>query len=205
MIGQYADAGVRNVLALRGDPPGGPGQPWVAHPEGLDHADELSGWSRRSATSASAWRRSRRSTRRSPDSDTDARCFVRKAAPAPTTRSPRCSSTPTTTSGCVDRVAALGCDDADHAGHHAGDQRHADPAVRRAVRARRSRPTWPQRLHGGRGRPRRGARGRRRGRDRAVRSGCSTGCARAALHHAEQLDGDARDLPDARPASLATL
>ncbi len=41
VVAQYADAGVRTILALRGDPPGGPGQPWVQHPGGLAHADEL--------------------------------------------------------------------------------------------------------------------------------------------------------------------
>ncbi|MEP7036136.1 MAG: methylenetetrahydrofolate reductase [NAD(P)H], partial [Actinomycetota bacterium] len=41
VVGQYAGVGVRNVLALRGDPPGGPGTPWAAHAHGLNHADEL--------------------------------------------------------------------------------------------------------------------------------------------------------------------
>ena len=41
VVGQYAGAGVRTVLALRGDTPGGPGTPWEQHPEGLRHAVEL--------------------------------------------------------------------------------------------------------------------------------------------------------------------
>ncbi len=41
VIGAFSSAGIRNLLALRGDPAGGLGQEWVRHPQGLDHADEL--------------------------------------------------------------------------------------------------------------------------------------------------------------------
>ena len=41
VIGSYADAGLRNVLALRGDPPTGIGSQWVQTEGGLAHADDL--------------------------------------------------------------------------------------------------------------------------------------------------------------------
>lgn len=41
VLKQYAAAGVRHVLALRGDPKGGPRAPWEPHPDGMNHAIEL--------------------------------------------------------------------------------------------------------------------------------------------------------------------
>ena len=41
ILGQYKSAGIKSILALRGDPVGGPAAKWVSKPGGFDHADQL--------------------------------------------------------------------------------------------------------------------------------------------------------------------
>ena len=41
ILNKYKSAGIKSILALRGDPANGPESEWVSTPGGFDHADEL--------------------------------------------------------------------------------------------------------------------------------------------------------------------
>jgi methylenetetrahydrofolate reductase (NADPH) len=110
VIGSYAAAGIRHVLAIRGDMPGGPTVPWERHPEGLANATELVAMVRELGDFCIGVAAFPDLHPQGRDADLDARLLTEKAAAGADFAITQLFFTPARYFELVDRVRSLGCD-----------------------------------------------------------------------------------------------